>query len=76
MPFMIVYKFIGDDKSHTCYVTYQQYQNFKQIPMVRECKVLKRNQQDRDNYRVEMQNAIDMAMKNDLSHIRELSQIV
>jgi len=75
MALKIIYKFLGEEDHHTCQVTYEQYQNFKKLPIIRECMILKRNQNEYDEYKEEMQKAIDLAEKN-TTHIHKLSQIV
>ena len=76
MPFMIMYKFAGDEKPRTCHVTFEQYRNFKKLPNLEECSVVKRNQKNLEAYEKEMQDAIDTAVKNDTSHIHNLSKNV
>lgn len=75
MALKIIYKFLGEEDHHTCQVTYEQYQNFKNLPIIRECMIVKRNQRGYDEYKEEMQRAIDLAEKN-TTHIHNLSQIV
>jgi len=71
----IQYKFKEDEKSYACYVTYDQYLNFKKLPIIQECNVLKKNQkEDYEDYMREMQKAINLLAKNDTSHIRKLSK--
>jgi Nitrosopumilus output domain 1 len=67
---------MDDEKYYTCFMTFDQYMNFKNLPIVRECNVLKKNPEDYDDYVKEMQKAIDLAVKNDTSHIRRLSENV
>ena len=75
MAFKIKYKFKEDKKFYTCYVTYEQYLNFKALPIIKECNVIKKDQKDGlDNYLEEMQKAIDSLAKNNTSHIRTLSE--
>jgi len=75
--FKIQYKFKEDEKSHTCYVTYDQYLNFRALSIVAECNVLKKNQkEDHEDYMKEVQKAINLLAKNDTSHIRKLSKNV
>ena len=76
MPFQIIYRLIGEEKSYTCHVTYEQYRNLKKLPGVKDCSVPKRNQKDWEGYEKEMQNALDLAVKNDTSHIRKMSKNV
>ena len=76
MPFEITYKFAEDQNIYKCRVTHEQYRNFRNLPIIQECKIIKTDQQNILNYEAEMQNALNMAMKNDISHMRLLSQIV
>ena len=77
MVFKIQYRFKEDDKVYTCFVTYDQYTNFKKLPIIQECIVLKKNQkEDHDEYVKEMQKALNSAVKNDTSHVRKLSEVV
>jgi len=75
MVFEIMYKFLGDESRHTCQVTYEQYLNFKKLPIIRECMIVKRNQKEYENYKEKMEMAINSAEKN-TAHILKLSQIV
>ncbi|MGY5148405.1 MAG: response regulator transcription factor [Candidatus Nitrosopumilus sp. bin_7KS] len=74
-PFEIQYKFKDDINSYTCTVTYPQYRNFKQLPVIEECNIVntKKNIQ---SYQDEMQRALELVVQNDTSHIRKLSEIV
>jgi hypothetical protein len=74
MPFQIIYRLIGEEKPYRCHVTYGQYKNFKKSPGIKECLVVKRNQKDLEEYRKEMQNALNLAVKNDTSHIHMMSK--
>ena len=76
MPFMIMYKFADDKKLRTCYVTFEQYKNFKKLPNLEVCSVVKRNQKNLDAYEKEMKDAMDAAVKNDTGHIHKLSENV
>jgi len=75
-PFKIMYKFKDDDKFYSCIVTYEQYRNFKKLPIIQECKLVDNDQKSNNAYQNEMQKAIDLAVGNDTSHIRELSETV
>ncbi len=75
-PFKIKYKFKEDSKFHTCILTYEQYKNFRKLPIVKECEVVKKNENNLENYKNEMQKALDLAVKNDISHIQKLSEVV
>ena len=76
MSFKILYRFLGEDNHHTCQLTYEQYKNFKKLPIIRECIVVKRNQRDIEGYKREMQDAMNLAAQNDFTHIQKLSQII
>ena len=76
MPFKIKYKFKTDKKFYTCIVTYDQYKNFKKLPIVKECEVIKKDQKNIQEYKNEMQEALNFAAKNDTTHIRKLSELV
>ena len=76
MPFKIKYKFKEDEKFYTCILTYEQFKNFRKLPIVKECEVIKKDEQNMEEYYGEMQKALDMAVKNDTSHILMLSEIV
>lgn len=75
MVFKVQYKFKDDEKSYTCYMTFDQYLNFKKLPCIQEYNVLKENQkEDHEEYVKEMQMAINLLAKNDTSHMRKLSE--
>jgi len=76
MPFKIQYTFKEDSKSYTCILTYDQYKNFKELPIVKDCKIIKNDEENVESYKNEMQEALNLAAKNDTSHIQKLSQMV
>lgn len=76
MPFKIQYKFKQDKKFYTCILTHQQFSNFKKLPIVKECEVIKKERENVVEYMKEMDKAFELAVKNDISHIRKLSKIV
>ncbi len=76
MPFKIKYKFKEDKKFYTCIVTYQQYKNFKELPIIKECEIVKEESENIEEYKYEMQKAINLAVKNNGTHIRKLSEIM
>jgi Nitrosopumilus output domain 1 len=76
MPFKIRYKFKEDKEFYTCIVTHEQFKNFKKLPIVKECEIIKNDEQNIEEYKNEMQEALNLAAKNDTSHIRLLSQIM
>jgi len=55
MPLQISYRFMGDEKFYTCYVTHEQYLNLKKLPSIKDCTIIKRNQESYDEYMEEMQ---------------------
>ena len=75
MPFKIQYVFKDDPKSYTCILTYDQYKNFKELPVLQECRIIKNDEKNVEAYKNEMQDALDLAAKNDVSHIQKLSQL-
>ncbi len=74
MPFKIQYKFEDEATIHHCVVSYEQYQNFRALPIIQECTIIKGNQTTTKKNLAEIQNALDMAYKKDTSHIRKLSE--
>ena len=76
MPFKIQYSFKYDSTSYTCVLTYDQYKNFKNLPIVESCIIVKNDEDNVEAYKHEMQEALNQAAKNDVSHIQKLSQIV
>ena len=76
MPFQIKYKFKDDEQFFECAVTYEQYRKFRKLPIVVECEVIKEDSENIENYKDEMQEALNLAAKNDTSHIRKLSKVV
>ena len=73
--FEIQYKFKEDINLYTCTVNYQQYRNFKLLPIIEKCSVAS-TQKDTELLYNEMQNALNLATENDVSHIRKLSEII
>jgi len=76
VPFKILYSFSGEEQQYTCQVTYEQYKNFKKLPSLKECKIITENQEDVEEYKNEMQEALNLAAKNDTSHIKKLSEMI
>lgn len=74
MPFKIQYKFQDDANVYHCVVSYEQYQNFRALPIIQECLIIKGNQTTTKENLDEIQQALDMAYKKDTSHIRKLSE--
>ncbi|QLH02641.1 response regulator [Nitrosopumilus cobalaminigenes] len=73
--FEIQYKFLNDVNVYSCNVNYQQYRNFKSLPVIEECLVIDSSKGDLSNLN-EMENALQLAVKNDVTSIRKLSEIV
>jgi len=76
MPFKIKYTFKEDPKSYTCVLTYDQYKNFKKLPIIQDCEIIKKDEKNIVAYKNEMQIALNLAAKNDVSHIQRLSEIL
>lgn len=76
MPFLIKYKFKDDVNYYECAVTYEQYKKFKKLPIVQECEIKKDNEQNIEDYKNEMQEALNLAAKNNTSHMKKLSKII
>lgn len=76
MPFKIQYSFYDDPKSYTCLLTFDQYKNFKKLPVVEKCRMIKNKEKNMMIHEEEMQKALKLAAKNDISHIQKLSQLV
>ena len=72
--FEIQYKFKNDVNVYSCNVNYQQYRNFKLLPVIEECIIsdIEKNAPSDD----EMEKALEMAVENDTSKIRNLSEVV
>ena len=72
----IKYKFKTDKKSYTCIVTYEQYKNFRKLPIIKECKAIKESEKIFEYPQNEIQEALDLAAKNDTKALLKLSEIV
>lgn len=73
--FDIKYKFKDDIENYSCKVNYEQYRNFKKLEIIQECNIIKSNDKDHKSQK-EIQKALDLAVQNDTSHIRKLSEII
>ena len=71
----IKYRFKEDTEFYTCTLTYEQYKHFRKLPIVKECEIIKKEEEN-SKYKGEMQEALEWAIKNDTSHIRKLSKMV
>ncbi|EIJ65488.1 response regulator receiver domain protein [Candidatus Nitrosopumilus salaria BD31] len=76
MSFEIQYRFKEDPNLYSCIVTYEQYRNFKKLPIIYECNIAQIEQESSELEQIEVQNALNLAIKNDISHIRNLSEII
>jgi len=73
--FEIQYKFVNDVNVYSCTVNYQQYRNFKTLPVIEECMVTDSSKNILSSHTA-MENALELAVKNDVAHIRNLSEVV
>lgn len=76
MPFQIMYKFEEDQESYTCKVTHEQFKNFKKLSIVKECQIIKKDENNMKEYKNEVQKALNLAVKNETSHIHKLSETI
>ena len=76
VPFEVQYKFKDDVNSYSCMVTFSQYRNLTKLPIIQECKILHVDKTTLKSSLDKMQKALDLAFRNDTSHIRKLSEIV
>lgn len=76
MPLKIEYAFNDDSRHYTCVLTYEQYKNFKKLPVVQECKIIKNYEENIEFHEHDMQVVLNLASRNDVSHIQKLSQLV
>lgn len=74
MPFKIKYSFNDDLTTYTCILTYDQYQNFKKLPVLQKCEIINKDEKNIESYKNEMQHALNLAAKNDVTHIQKLSE--
>lgn len=72
--FEIQYKFKEDVNFYTCTVNYPQYRNFKKLPIIQECEITP-IQKNTELLYDQMQIALNLATENDVSLIRNLSEI-
>ena len=77
MAFKIKYRFKDEKKHYTCTVTYNQYKNFQELPLIAECEIVKQNQKNVEAYRKELQKALNIASEKSVkSHIKKLSESI
>jgi crotonobetainyl-CoA:carnitine CoA-transferase CaiB-like acyl-CoA transferase len=74
MPFKIRYKFRDDPKINICVVSYQQYRNFCELPIIQDCTIVKKNQKTTKKNLDQIERALELAFKNQTNHIRNLSE--
>jgi DNA-binding response OmpR family regulator len=74
--FKIKYRFKDDDKYYTCNLSDEQYENFRKLSILQECEILTKHEKNVEGYASEMQKALNLAARNDTSHIRKLSSNV
>jgi hypothetical protein len=56
-------------------MTNEQFENFKKLPIIQQCRIVDQ-EENLESYKPEMQEALNLAAKNDVSHIQKLSQII
>ena len=72
----IKYAFNEDPTTYTCILTYDQYKNFKNLPVLQKCEIINKDEKNIESYKNEMQNALNLAAKNNVTHIQKLSEIL
>lgn len=72
----IQYKFKEEKNMYSCITTYEQYRNLKKLPIIETCGIIDSKEKNKESDINEMQKALDLAFKNDRSHIRDLSEII
>ena len=75
MPIRIRYKIKEDPNYYSCVVTYGQFQDLGESAQIEECSMVEIVDENFHEIQNKTQKAIDLAIKNDTSHIRKLSQI-
>ncbi|WP_148680046.1 hypothetical protein [Nitrosopumilus maritimus] len=73
MPLRIRYKFKGDPQSYSCAVTYPQYINFRNLSAIDECEITNKDEVLQQSMQNEIEEALYMACKNELTPIKKLS---
>ena len=73
VSYEIKYKFKDSEKTYTCTMTSEQLTNFKELPSVDMCIVMKENRITQEKIR-EMERALKLAIKKDISKIILLSE--
>jgi len=72
----IQYKFKEEKETYSCMTTYEQYRNLKKLPIIDICEIKCDGDRSTETYEKEMQKALDLAHKNDISYIHDLSEVV
>lgn len=72
----IQYKFKEEKNIYSCNATYGQYRNLKKLPIIDTCKIIDSKDKNKKSDINEMEKALELAFKNDRSHILDLSEIV
>ncbi|MCE9652651.1 MAG: hypothetical protein K8Q89_06305 [Nitrosarchaeum sp.] len=62
----IRYKLKGDREYTTCVVTRVQYENFKILPIIKECEIIQRDVSISDDQIEEINQALVEAIKEDI----------
>ncbi|MHA7646665.1 hypothetical protein [Nitrosopumilus sp. S4] len=57
-------------------MTYEQFKNFQQLPMVEECEVMTKDEKNVAKYQDDIQKALNKAVQNSTSHIKKLSESI
>ena len=75
MPVKIRYQLNNDTKFYTCIVTYGQFQELSEFPIVKNCEIVQETQDDFTEIKNKMQDAIDLVSQNNVNQIRKLSEL-
>lgn len=62
----IRYKFQGESEYTVCIVTRLQYENFKILPIMEECKIIKEDMEISETEIEKMNHALSEAIRKDL----------
>ncbi|WP_428324625.1 hypothetical protein [Nitrosopumilus sp.] len=73
MPLKIKYKFKDDSQFYSCIVTYPQYINFRNLSVIDECEITNKDEVLQQSMHNEIEEALYMACKNELTPIKKLS---
>lgn len=72
----IQYQFEKDNNIYSCFVTYDQYRNFNNLPIIQNCEIIGTDIESSESYFDEIQKAVEMAAQDEEGPIRRLSEIV